>query len=88
MSGSAEEEAPRLAGELGCTLYEARLRLVAPKPLVLLQTDDANRATALACALGSRRHAAKVFDARDVPGSDAMVDMDHFQLGPDAIELR
>jgi hypothetical protein len=88
MSGSAEDEAPRLAAELGCTLYEARLRLVAPKPLILVQTDDAARATALAGALVARRHATAVVDARDVPGSDAMVDMDHFQLTAEAIELR
>lgn len=88
MSGSADDEAPRLAAELGCTLYEARLRLVAPKPLNLVQTDDPARATALAGALVARRHAAVVIDARDVPGSDAMVDMDHFLLTAEAIELR
>jgi hypothetical protein len=88
MSGSAEDEAPRLAAELGCTLYEARLRLVAPKPLILLQTDDSARATTLVGALSARRHAAAVIDARDVPSSEAMVDMDHFELTADAIELR
>ena len=88
MSGSAEAEAAPLAAELGCTLYEARLRLVATKPLVLLQTDDAARATALVSALAARRHAAMALDARDVPGSDAMVDMDHFLLTEGSIELR
>ncbi len=88
MSGSAEAEAPELAAELGCTLYEARLRIVAPKPLVLLQTDDPARASGLAGAMNARQHAATVVDAGEVPSAESMVEMDHFQLGADSIELR
>jgi hypothetical protein len=88
MSGSAEVEAPKLAAELGCTLYEARLRIVAPKPLVLLQTDDPARASDLAGAMNTRQHAATVVDAREVPASESMVEMDHFHLGVDSVELR
>ncbi len=88
MSGSADAEAPKLAAELGCTLYEARLRIVAPKPLVLLQTDDPVRASGLAGTMNARQHAATVVDAREVAASESMVEMDHFHLGAESIELR
>ena len=87
-NGSADTEAPWLAAELGSTVYEARLRLVAPKPLILLHADDTARARALAASLNARQHAAIVIDTREVPMTESMVDMDHFQLGTEAIELR
>lgn len=69
---AVEEEAPHLASALGVTAYEAGLLLRGAPPVVVLRTDDRDRATSLLAALRGRGHEVVAFDDAAVVASSAM----------------
>lgn len=81
---SVEEEAPRLAADLGSTAYEAALLLRSPTPVPLLRTDDRQRAIDLVAKLRARRHDVVACEASAVVRSDAMTRVRSFRLDDDA----
>ncbi len=72
LARSVEEEAPKLATDLGLTAYEVALTLRAPAPVVVLRTDDRARATDVVMKLRSRGHDVALIDAASVASSDEM----------------
>jgi hypothetical protein len=84
---SAEDETPALAAELGITVYEARLRLAAGAPCVVLSTSNRERALEVLGGLRARGHGAVAFDTHAVVFASSMVAVRKYRLGPDALEL-
>src|SRR5579863_9005827 len=84
---SVEDEMPALALDLGITAYEARLRLAAGLPSIVLSTQDRSFALEMLRRLRARRHGAVAFDAHAVVPASSMVAVRQFRLEPDAIEL-
>jgi len=84
LASSVEEEAPRLAADLGSTAYEAGLLLRSPTPVPLLRTDDRTRALDLVAKLRARRHDVVACEASAVVPSDAMTPVRSFRLDDDA----
>lgn len=74
-----------LSPALGVGAYELRLALSAPLPVVLLQTDDADRARALLASLRARGHGAVACDAAQVGSSAHMLQPKSFALGPEEL---
>ena len=85
LRGSVEEEAPRLAADLGTTPYDTALLLRSPAPVPLLRTDDRARALALLARLRERGHEAVACDASAIVSADAMVQLRAFRLEVDAL---
>jgi hypothetical protein len=77
---TVEVEAKALAADLATTVYEARLKLVAGLPAIVLVTTDIAAAQVLARKLQARTHAALVCRVADVVHASDMVQMRHFQL--------
>jgi hypothetical protein len=69
---SVEEEAPRLAVDLGLTVYETAIMLRAPMPVIVLRSEDRARTTELLGKLRSRGHAATICELGAVVSSDDM----------------
>ncbi len=84
LAGSVDEEAPRLAADLGTTAYEAGLLLRSPPPVPLLRTDDRTRALELVNRLRARRHDVVACEASAVVSSDAMMPVRSFRIDEDA----
>jgi hypothetical protein len=84
---AADDEASALATDLGLAVYEARLRLAAGLPCILLSTPDRERALDLLGRLRARKHGAVAFDTHAVVGASSMVAVRRFRFGPDAVEL-
>jgi hypothetical protein len=84
---SVDDETPALAGDLGTTVYEARLRLAAGIPCVILSTPDRERALALLGKLRARGHGAVAFDGHAVVPASSMVAVRQYRLEHDALEL-
>jgi hypothetical protein len=80
-----DDEARALATDLGTTPYEARLKLAAGVPAIVLSTPDRTRADALAAALRARGHLALVCATSEVVAASAMTSLRRFQLDDDAI---
>lgn len=80
-----EAEAVALAADLGITAYEARLKLVAGLPAIVLMSADPAPARALLAKLRARRHGALLCDAAEVIPSGAMVPLRRFAFEPDAL---
>jgi hypothetical protein len=70
--GSVEDEAPRLAADLGLTVYEAAMLLRAPPPTILLRTEDRSRTLSLLGNLRARGHHAVACDLAAVASSNTM----------------
>ena len=87
LTAPIETEAVAIAPELGLTVYEARLKLTAPKPSILLQTADVERAARIADRLQKRGHGAVAFDTKDAIGNADMTEMDHYRLTANGVEL-
>jgi len=85
LRGSVEDEAPRLAADLGTTPYDTALLLRSPTPVPLLRTEDRPRALALLAKLRERGHEAVACDAAAVVASDAMTHARAFRLEVDAL---
>ncbi len=69
---SVEEEAPRLAADLGLTVYETAVMLRAPPPVIVLRSDDRARTVDVLGKLRSRGHDAIACDLDAVVSSDDM----------------
>ena len=69
---SVEEEAPKLAADLGLTAYETGMMLRAPMPVIVLRTDDRARTIDLLAKLRSRGHDAVACALDAVTSSDDM----------------
>lgn len=78
-------EVSALAPLLGVGAYELRLGLSAPLPVVLLETEDAERARSLLAALRARGHGAVACDASHVAQSSDLLQPKTFGLEPDAL---
>ncbi len=85
LRSSVEEEAPRLAADLGSTPYETALLLRSPPPVPLLRTEDRSRALALLGKLRERGHEAVACEASAVVAADAMTHVRAFRLEPDGL---
>jgi hypothetical protein len=72
LSRSVEEEAPRLAADLGLTPYETGVMLRAPGPVIVLRSEDRTRATDLLGRLRARGHDAVLVELESVVSSDEM----------------
>jgi hypothetical protein len=84
---SAEDEAPRLATDLGTTPYDARLRLAAGLPCIALATPDRVRALEMLGKLRGRGHGAVAFDARAVVSASSMIAVRRYRWEEDGLEL-
>jgi hypothetical protein len=85
LATSVEDEAPRLAADLGSTTYETALLLRAPSPVPLLRTDDRARALDLLAKLRARGHHVVACDVAAVASSEAMIHVRSFRIDPDAL---
>lgn len=85
LRSSVEDEAPRLAADLGTTPYDTALLLRSPPPVPLLRTEDRARALALLSRLRERGHDAVACDVSAVVPADAMVHVRSFRLELDAL---
>src|SRR5258708_33100060 len=86
VANTLEADAKALAADLGTTAYEARLKLVAGFPAVVLSTTDIAAAHALVGKLRARGHGALMCRVADVVRASAMVQMRHFQLDDEGLE--
>ncbi len=77
---SVEEEAPRLAADLGLTAYETSVMLRAPMPVIVLRTEDRARAIDVVGKLRSRGHDAAHCDLDAVTASEDMFRPKAFRL--------
>jgi len=84
LASSVEEEAPRLAADLGTTAYDAALLLRSPTPVPLLRTEDRARALDLVAKLRARRHDVVACETSAVVSSDAMTPVRSFRLDEEA----
>jgi len=75
-----EQEAQALAPMLGAGLYELRLALAAPPPVVLMQAPDLEPARQLLSTLRARGHGAVACDASSVASSTDMLTPKSFVL--------
>jgi len=69
---SVEEEAPKLAADLGLTAYETGVTLRAPMPVIVLRSEDRARTLDLLGKLRSRGHDAVACALDSVSSSDDM----------------
>ena len=80
-----EDEAPRLAADLGTTPYDTALLLRSPPPVLLLRTEDRARALTLLTRMRERGHEAVACDAAAVVAADAMFLVRALQFEVDAL---
>jgi hypothetical protein len=85
LRGSVEDEAPRLAADLGSTPYETALLLRSPPPVPLLRTEDRARALSLLAKLRERGHEAVACDASAIVAADAMLQVRAFRVEMDEL---
>jgi hypothetical protein len=76
---------PRLATELGTTLYELKLTLGAGLPAVVLATVDAALAEHALQTIEAHGYEAELCDRRTIWASDRMTEVREFRLEPDAL---
>ena len=75
LAGSPEDDAPHFARDAGLALYEARLKLSQPAPIVALRTSDREAALRMLASLRARGHDAVACDADAVPPPIAVRDV-------------
>jgi hypothetical protein len=63
LGSTPEEEAPRLAEDLGATAFDTRLLLARGVPAVVLRCNEKDRAVELVKRLRERKHQAVAFDS-------------------------
>lgn len=71
-AGSIEDEAPRLAADLGLATYEAALMLRAPPPILVLRSEERARTLDVLGKLRARGHEAIACDLDAVVSSKTM----------------
>lgn len=84
---AVETEAPLLAASLGTTVYETALMLRIPSPVVVLRTDDRQKALALATALRSRGHEVVACDQAAIATGDSLPQVRGFALASEGISI-
>jgi hypothetical protein len=72
LGGSVEDEAPRLAAELGLTVYETAVMLRAPPPVIVYRSEDHTRTADVVAKLRSRGHDAILCGLDEVVSSEDM----------------
>ena len=87
LGSGLDEEAQRLAADLGYTPYEARLRLAGGLPSVVLQTPDKARALGLLSRLRARGHGAVACDEGAIVSLEAMLLLRDFRFDPAGISV-
>ncbi len=87
LAGSIDDEAKALAGALGVTPYETRLKLVAGLPALVMTSADRGAATEVLRGLRARGHGAVAFDGAAVVANESMMAMRNFTLEPDAVTV-
>ncbi len=87
LASSVEDEAPRLAADLGSTAYETALLLRSPSPVPLLRTEDRARALDLLAKLRARGHDVVACDAGAVVASADMLQVRGFRLDDDGFAV-
>lgn len=87
LRGALEDEAAALAGDLGCTAYDARMLLAPGIPAILRRTPDREAALKLLSSVRARGHGAVACDLSAVASSDAMTAMRRFRLGETELTL-
>lgn len=80
-----EVEAAALAADLGSTLYEQRLNLVAGLPAIVLATPEPERAHALLLRIRGRGHGAVACDGAAVVSSSDMIPLRRCRIEPDGL---
>ena len=76
-----DQEAAALAPLLGLGVYDAKLRLGGPTPVVFARVEDADRARSLLEALRQRGHGAVACDLARVPSSETLLSPRNYELG-------
>lgn len=66
LGGSIDAEAPHLARDLAIAVYDARLKLSQPPPMIVARTSDAAVARDLHAKLRARGHDAVAIDESDI----------------------
>jgi len=84
---SLEQELPELAPAMRLPLYDARLRLSGPPPLVLATGLDLQAAQTLLGALRGRGHGAVACSTASIPSVDSASVVRRFELRRDALAL-
>ncbi|HMJ13251.1 MAG TPA: hypothetical protein VK524_17645 [Polyangiaceae bacterium] len=87
LATAPEVEAQALAGSLGGTAYEHRLRLSAGSPANVLMTADRGLAAQTLAQVRARKHGAVLLDGGAVLPSERMISMRHFRLDSDSVAL-
>jgi len=87
LATTVEEEAPRLAADLGSTPYETALLLRTPPPVPLLRTADRARALDVLAKLRARGHDAVACDEAAVATGEAMTHVRSFRFEADAFDV-
>jgi hypothetical protein len=80
LATSVDEEAPRLAEDVGVVAYEARARLTGEPPHVVLGAVDEEKAKAVAARLVARGHSALAVDLATMVTHDAMTSLRAFTV--------
>jgi hypothetical protein len=75
LGSPVEAEAPAFARDTGLALYEARLRLLQPAPIIALRTADREAALRMLASLRARGHDAVACDDAAVPEPNAVRDL-------------
>src|SRR6188474_2288162 len=83
-AGRIEDELPIVSQLTGLTLYEARLRLVSPPPVVLARGMPTEQAQHWLSLLRSRGHGAVAADERTLPNLERALEPCDFELRADA----
>jgi hypothetical protein len=82
---SLEQEAARLAEDLGVTAYETRITLMAGLPAIVLTTTDREHARRTIERIVARGNSVVGCDERQVVDSEKMIALRRFRLDADAI---
>jgi hypothetical protein len=77
---SIDDEAPRLASDLGLTAYETAVMLRAPAPVIVFRSEDRARTLDVLGKLQGRGHDAVACDLDDVVSSAAMFQPKSFRF--------
>lgn len=72
LAGNAEQEAPRLAVDLGLTVYETQMLLRSALPVIVLRTEDRTRTSEVAGKLRARGHDVVTLDLAQITWNEEM----------------
>lgn len=82
---NADQEAPLLAADLGLTAYETGVLLRGAKPIIVLRTEDVNRAADITARMRGRGHDAVMLDLAQVTWNEQMFRPKSFRLEGDEL---